>query len=400
KTAAQKILQVLHQDGPGIDMKLLLSELDVNVSGLVVREVLLGILKMITYANKNRCAKLGYKFFVWSSEQQGFKHTLDAYHTMMSVFAECGELKAMWRLLDEMVEKGYPTTARTFHIVICTCGAAGIARKVVERFIKSKNFKYRPYRSSYNAILRSLVIQNSYKLIEWVYRRMLRDGHSPDVLTYNIVMCAKFRLGKLDEFHGVVDEMSRNGLSPDLHTYGLLLHVLGKVDKPAAALKLLEHMEEAGTPPSILHFTTLIDGLSRAGNLEAGEYFFNEMIRRGGVPDVVCYTVMVAGYVVAGEVDKAREIFDEMIRNGQVPNAYTYNSMIRGLCMARKFAEAQSLLTEMESKGCNPNFMAYTTLVGYLRGAGELAQAHDVIRQLVEKGKHSHLVCKITTYRR
>ncbi|XP_011076168.1 pentatricopeptide repeat-containing protein At1g55630-like [Sesamum indicum] len=397
---AERILEILHQDGPGFDAKQVLSDLGVRVSGLLVREVLFSILKTINCVNKNRCAKLGYKFFVWSGEQENYRHTANTYHMMMRIFADSEEFKAMWRLVDEMIEKGYPTTARTFNILICTCGGAGLARKVVERFIKSKTFNYRPFKHSFNAILHSLLTLNQYRLIEWVYQQMLVEGHSPDVLTYNVIMCAKFRLGKLDQFHGLLDEMGRSGFSPDFHTFNLLLHVLGKGDKPLAALKLLNHMKEVGVDPSVLHFTTLIDGLSRAGNFEACQYFFSEMTKHGCVPDVVCYTVMITGYVVAGQFDKAREMFSDMIDKGQLPNVFTYNSMIRGLCMDRKFEEAWSMLKEMESKGCTPNFLVYTTLVGYLRNAGKLAEAHEVIRHMVEKGRYAHLLSKIKRYRR
>lgn len=400
KSDAERILEVLHQDGPGFDAKPVLSDLGVKVSGLLVREVLFGILKIINHGNKNRCAKLGYKFFVWSGDQENYKHTTNIYHMMMNIFAESEEFKAMWRLLDEMIEKGYPTTARTFNLLICTCGGAGLARKVVERFIKSKTFNYRPFKHSFNAILHSLLTLNQYRLIEWVYRQMLVEGHSPDVLTYNIIMCAKFRLGKMDHFHGLLDEMGKSGFSPDFHTFNLLLHVLGKGDKPLAALKLLNHMKEVGIDPSVLHYTTLIDGLSRAGNLEACQYFFDEIINHGFVPDVVCYTVMITGHVVAGKFEKAQEMFSEMINKGQLPNVFTYNSMIRGLCMLRKFEEAWLMLKEMEAKGCNPNFLVYTTLVGYLRNAGKLLEAHEVIRHMVARGQYTHLLSKIKRYRR
>ncbi|KAH6835762.1 Pentatricopeptide repeat superfamily protein [Perilla frutescens var. hirtella] len=400
RSNAERIFEILHQDGPGFDVKPVLSDLGVRVSGLLVREVLSGILKTINYANKNRCAKLGYKFFVWSGEQENYRHTTDIYNLMMVIFSECEEFKAMWRLLDEMIEKGYPTTARTFNLLIRTCGGAGLARKVVERFMKSKTFNYRPFKHSFNAILHSLLTLNQYKLIEWVYHQMLVDGQSPDVLTYNIIMWAKCRLGKLDHFHGLLDEMGRSGFSPDFHTFNLLLHVLGKGDKPLAALKLLNHMKEVGIDPTVLHFTTLIDGLGRAGNLEACQYFFDQMTKHGCTPDVVCYTVMINGYVVAGQFDKAQEIFSEMINKGQLPNVFTYNSMIRGLCMDRKFEEAWLMLKEMESKGCNPNFVVYTTLVGYLRNAGRLFEAHRVITHMMEKGQYTHLLPKIKRYRR
>ncbi|KAJ1376534.1 Tetratricopeptide-like helical domain superfamily [Sesbania bispinosa] len=369
KLDAKRVLEVLRQDGPGLDARLVLDELHIRPSGLLVRE------------------------------REAYRHTANSYHLIMNIYAECEEFKALWRLVDEMIEKGFPATARTFNILIRTCGEAGLAKKLVEKFIKSKTFNYRPFKHSYNAILHGLLVLNQYKLIEWVYQQMLLEGFSSDILTYNIVMYAKYRLGKLDQFHILLDEMGRNGFSPDFHTYNILLHVLGKGDKPLAALNLLNHMRETGIEPTVLHFTTLVDGLSRAGNLDACKYFFDEMKRNGCMPDVVAYTVMITGYVVAGELEKAQEMFHEMISREQVPNVFTYNSIIRGLCMAGKFDEACSMLKEMETKGCSPNSVVYITLVSCLRNAGKVADAHEVIRHMMEKGKYAHLLSRFKGYK-
>nr|GEU77041.1 hypothetical protein [Tanacetum cinerariifolium] len=378
KIGANMALKVLQQDGPGFDAKTGLDELGLVVSGLLVREVLVGILKSVGHVNKDRCAKLGYKFFVWSGEKENYNHTVNTYHLIMQIFAESEEYKAMWRLVDEMTEKGYPVTSRTFNILICTSGEAGVAKKVVERFIKSKSFNFRPFSHCFNAILHSLLGIKQYKLIEWVYQQMLADGYQADALTYNIIMYTKYRLGKLGQFHRLLDEMGRSGFPPDFHTFNILLHILGKGDKPAAAVDLLSHMKEVGIEPNVLHFTTLIDGLSRAGNMDACKYFFDEMINCGCEPDVVAYTVMVTGYVTVGQLEKAEELFAEMFDNGKIPNVYTYNAMIRGLCMAGKFDYACFMLKEMESRGCNPNFLVYSTLVNYLRNAGKLSEAHQI----------------------
>ncbi|KAI9112042.1 hypothetical protein K1719_016938 [Acacia pycnantha] len=396
---ARKVLEILGQDDSEADARLVLDKLHITPSGLLLREVLVGILKSVNRKNKSKCAKSAYKFFVWCSQHEAYRHTTYSYHLIFKIFAECDEFKAMWRLVDEMIEKGIPATALTFNILICTCGEAGLPRRLVERFIKSKTFIFRPLKHSYDAILHGLLVLNHYNLIEWVYNRMLFEGLSSDTFTYNIVMYAKYRLGKLDQFNRLLHEMGRNGLSPDFHTYNILLHVLGKGDKPLAALELLNHMKDTGIEPTVLHFTTLIDGLSRAGNLEACKYFFDEMIKNGCMPDVVAYTVMITGYVMAGELEKAQEMFNEMISKEQVPNVYTYNSMIRGLCMARKFDEALSMLKDMETKGCRPNFFVYSTLVSNLRNAGKLTEAHRVIRKMLRKGRYVPLVSRLRRHR-
>lgn len=397
---ADRIFKVLLQDGPGFNARQALDEMRPRVSNALVREVLFRIVVSVDSVNRARYPKLAYKFFVWAGQQEGYRHGTSMYNLVMKVFAECGEVKAMWRLLEEMTEKGLPVSARTFHLLICTCGQAGMRRRLVERFIKSSSFNYRPFRNSFNAILHTLLTIEQYSLIDWVHQKMIIEGHSPDVLTYNVVMRAKYMLGKLDQFHRLLDEMGKNGLTPDLHTYNLLLHVLGKGDKPLAALNLLNYMSDVGCVPNVLHFTNLIDGLSRAGNLEACKYFFDEMIKKGCEPDVVCYTVMITGYVAAGEFEEAQKLFDDMLVRGQLPNVYTYNSMIRGLCIVGKFDKACSMLKYMGLHGCTPNFSVYSTLVSRLRNAGKDSEANNVIKYMTDKGHYLHLLSRFRGYRR
>ncbi|PKA54861.1 Pentatricopeptide repeat-containing protein [Apostasia shenzhenica] len=394
KLEADQIIHILLQDGHGFNSRAALNDLQVKVSPALVREVLLQILTSINGANKQRFARLAYKFFAWAGHQQDYKHTANGYNLTMKIFAESEELKAMWRLLDEMNQNGLPVTPRTFNILICTCEEAGMARKLVERFIKSQAFNYRPYKHSFNAILHSLINMSHYRLIEWVYQQMLIDGFQPDVFTYNVVLCAKYRLGKLDQFHRLLDEMRDKGMIPDLHTYNLMLHVLGKGDKPLAAVELLNYMTNVGCPPSVLHFTNLIDGLGRAGNMDACKYFFDEMMKKGCEPDVVSYTVIITGYIIAGVFEMAQELFNEMVRRGILPNVFTYNSMIRGLCIVGRFNDACSMLKEMENKGCTPNFSVYCTLVRRMRKAGKVSEANDIISYMVERGHYIHLLSR------
>ncbi|XP_039132439.1 LOW QUALITY PROTEIN: pentatricopeptide repeat-containing protein At1g55630-like [Dioscorea cayenensis subsp. rotundata] len=397
---ADQIISILKQDGLGFEARTALNDLHPNLTAALVHLVLRRIHSSMTTANKSRSAKLAFKFFAWASDQPHYSHPTHIYNLTMKIFSDADELKNMFKLLNEMTIRGLPITAHTLQIIICSCGQAGLARNVVERFIRSNNFNFRPFKSSFNAILHSLLTIDQFRLIEWVHQQMLAADHSPDTLTYNILMFAKLKLGKPTEFYNLITEMAHRGIPPDLHTYNLILHVLGKGDNPAGATKLLNNMEADGCRPSVLHFTNLIDGLSRAGNLRACEHFFDEMKKNHCEPDVVCYTVMINGYLVAGEFGKAQELFDEMLVRGHLPNVFTYNSMIRGLCVAEKFDEACAMLKEMDARGCTPNFSVYSTLVGRLRRAGRVAQARAVIGYMVDKGHYLHLVSKFKGYRR
>ncbi|KAK3153005.1 hypothetical protein QOZ80_2BG0166390 [Eleusine coracana subsp. coracana] len=400
KPQADQIFRILLQDGPGFSARQALDEMRPRVTNELVREVLFRMIVSVDNVNRERFPRLAYKFFMWAGQQEGYQNSTSMYNQVMKVFAQCGEVKAMWRLFEEMAEKGQPVSARTFHLLICSSGQVGLRRRLVERFIKSSTFNYRPFRNAFNAILHTLLTIQQYSLIEWVHQKMLLEGHSPDILTYNVVMRAKYMLGKLDQFHRLLDEMGRNGLNPDLYTYNILLHVLGKGDKPLAALNLLNYMSDVGCVPNVLHFTNLIDGLGRAGNLEACKYFFDEMVKKGCEPDVVCYTVMICSYVAASDFGEAQRYFDDMLERGQLPNVYTYNSMIGGLCIVGEFDKAFSMLKDMDSRGCTPNFSVYSSLVSKLRNSGKDSEANNVIKYMTYKGHYLHLLSRFGGYRR
>lgn len=397
---ANLIYEILLQDMPGFDVKEALQQTGLKMTVPLVRLVLLRIFGSINSTTKSRNAKLGFKFFFWAGQQEGYEHNPETYNLLIKIFSICGELKAMWRLVDEMMVSGCPITARTFNILLCSCGEAGMPRQLVEKFLRSKHFNYRPYKHSFNAILHVLLKERHFKLVEWVYQEMLNDGHLPDILTYNIIIYTKYKLGKLNQFHVLLEEMGKRGFAPDLHTYNILLHVLGQGDKPLAALKLLNYMTEVRCPPQNIHFTALIDGLSRGGNLDACKYFYEDMGQKGCQPDVVCYTVMITTYIVAGQLENAEALFDEMIQRGQLPNVFTYNAMIQGLCNARRYEEACCILDIMESRGCNPNFMVYSTLVRKLRNARKFTEAQEIVGQIEKKGRYAHLIPKLMGYRR
>jgi hypothetical protein len=136
---ADRILRILLQDGPGFSARQALDEMNLRVTNKLVTEVMFRFVVSVDSVNRERYPRLAYKFFLWAGQQEGYRHSTSMYNRVLKAFAQCGEVKAMWGLL-EMTEKGLPVSARTFHLLICTCGQAGLRRRLVERFVKSSSF--------------------------------------------------------------------------------------------------------------------------------------------------------------------------------------------------------------------------------------------------------------------
>jgi pentatricopeptide repeat protein len=143
KLQADRIFRILLQDGSGFSARQALGEMCPRVSNELVREVLFRIIVSVDNVNRERFPKLAYKFFVWTGLQEGYQNNTSMYSLVMKVFAECGEVKAMWRLFEEMAEKGQPVSARTFHLLICSSGQIGFEAKACGEVHQVKHFQLR-----------------------------------------------------------------------------------------------------------------------------------------------------------------------------------------------------------------------------------------------------------------
>ncbi|CAL0303390.1 unnamed protein product [Lupinus luteus] len=148
-----------------------------------------------------------------------FRLVLDKLHTRPSaalIFAECGELKAMWRLVDEMIEKGDPASARTFDILICTCGEAGFARRLVgNKLLAAHNILIHMRETdvvAYTVMIRGYVVTGEVEKAEEKFNEMISRGQIPNVFTYNSMSGGLCLGGKFDEAFSMLNEMETEAI--------------------------------------------------------------------------------------------------------------------------------------------------------------------------------------------
>ncbi|RVW74474.1 Pentatricopeptide repeat-containing protein [Vitis vinifera] len=235
------------------------------------------------------------------------------YFDNMRLDAKSDEFKAMWRLVDEMIEQGFPVTARTFQILICTCGEAGLARRAVERMGLSQ---------------------------------MLLEDYSPDILTYNIVMWNK-PLAALD----LLNHMKEVGFDPSVLHFTTLIDGLSRAGNLDACKYFFDEMIKLGCMPDVVCYTVMITGYIVAGELEMAQGLFEEMTVKGQLPNVFTYNSMIRGLCMAEKFEEARSMLKEMESRGCNPNFLVYNTLVGNLRNAGKLKEAHEVIRHMVDKG-------------------------------------------------
>jgi len=225
--------------------------------------------------------------------------------------------------------EGVPCSEDLFICVLNSYKRAGLGERALKLFYRIKEFGCKPTVKIYNHLLDALVgeAENRFHAIGAVYENMKGEGLEPNVFTYNILLKALCKNGKVDGACKLLVEMSKRGCVPDKVSYTTVVAGMcrdGRVDEAREAAKRF------GVESVVSVCNALVCGLCKEGRI--GEVFglVNEMVVKGVDPDVVSYSSVISCLSDIGEVELSLAIFGQMVRRGCRPNVHTFSSLMKG----------------------------------------------------------------------
>ncbi|KAK8700122.1 hypothetical protein V6N13_018526 [Hibiscus sabdariffa] len=256
---------------------------------------------------------------------------------------------------------------------------------------------------SCNAILDAVIrCKKPVRFAEEVFEEMIRNGISPNVFTYNILirgflLGGEFGEDRMKETNEVLQEMSWEGFIPDEVTYDTLVN--GHCKDGNLHQALVSHAEMVWNG---LLQTSLRRSPSKRNNL----YYFDKWVpptklfgccdlEKGVKPDAVTYSFRVC----VSTVDLLKHvIFSRRCRvQGFLPYV-TYCVLINGLnkqartreadrvmsrmgfCMKGLMNEADRVFETMLQRNRNPDEAAYNVIIHGHRRGGNIQKAYDLYK--------------------
>ncbi|XP_057250348.1 pentatricopeptide repeat-containing protein At1g09820-like [Beta vulgaris subsp. vulgaris] len=143
-----------------------------------------------------------------------------------------------------------------------------------------------------NLLLSALVDEGKIKIMEHVYKEMIRRRVHPNLVTFNMVINGFCKVGQLQRASDLLEDIKLWGLSPSFVTYNTLIDGcckgarVGKMDKVDA---LLKEMMSMNISPDEITYSTLIDGFCKDQNLLAALKVYKEMHSHGWKPGLITY---------------------------------------------------------------------------------------------------------------
>lgn len=335
----------------------------------------------------------------------GFCHTLQSYSLIVHILAKSRKLDKVHLVLREFIRSPRHSNLRpaevvnalmdfdsttnsssaTLFVLIKVYAECGMLRDAVEAFYLVNKYRFEPFVSSCNFLLKCLADYEELGMTWNIYNQMKEMGISPNVYTYTIMIRACCKEGKIERANGLLGEMQGNRIAPNVVTYTTLIHGLCNLGNTEAALNFLREKTKNSFLFNNYSYNALIHGFCREGELSEAKKIFEEMQSRGLTPDVYSYTSLIDGYCKHGSMEHASDLFTEMTSKGVRPNSITCTSFLDGLCKIGKIDVACKLFMEFKSLGYLPDKISYSIMIdGYCK-QGNLEEALILLTEMLGK---------------
>ncbi|KAK8281599.1 hypothetical protein V6Z12_D09G250600 [Gossypium hirsutum] len=188
---------------------------------------------------------------------------------------------------------------------------------------------------------------------------------------------------KIDEGFQLFRDMQFQGCKPNARTYNTLIQALCRVGRVRTAKKMFDEMYVCGSQsPTSFTYTIMLDGLCKNGHVDEAIALFRSLEGTKYESSIELYSILIYGMCRTGRMEEARNMFNEMSRKGFVPDVVTYNILIDGLCKKGMILEANKLIVEMEEKGCLPNSISFNIIIqGFLR-ENNIPEAMNLLKEM------------------
>ncbi|KAM3698244.1 hypothetical protein ACB098_06G174000 [Castanea mollissima] len=316
-----------------------------------------------------------------------FRYTLVSYDLIITKLGRAKMFDEMERILDQLKhETRFSPTEIIFCNVISFYARARLPDRAIHTFFRMPDFRCHRTVKSLNSLLNGLCNCGEFRILREMFLGFHKYG-TPDTCTYNILIKACCRSGRLEDARYVFDEMRRRGVCPNVVTFGTLIHQLCLNFQLEEAFKLKNDMVRAyGVMPNAFVYASLIKGVCRIGELSLAFRLKEEMVRNRLKLDSTVYATLIRVLFEVGRKDEAFGLLEEMKGSGCMPDTVTYNAMISGFCKERNSEAAFRILDEMVEKGCKPDVISYNVIIGGLCKEGKWSEARDLLEDMPRRG--------------
>ncbi|XP_026421110.1 putative pentatricopeptide repeat-containing protein At5g52630 [Papaver somniferum] len=288
------------------------------------------------------------------------------------------------RQFCHMRESGEDPNEHTFVVVMASCGCMFVP--MYGRMIHAQAIKF----GMASGVFVGTAILDMYsetKQMDDARKQFEEMGVLASDVSWNALVAAYVRNGKMAEALEAFDRMLGNGVSCDQFTYSNVLKVCSSIPSLSSGQQIHAHLIKFNCESNMHVGSSLIEMYAKCGNLADAEYVFHSMPTR----DMISWNSIIKAYSQNGYPKKAIMHFRKMTEEeGIKPTSITFVAVLSACSHSGLVDEGLDLFASMiRDYEIIPEETHFSCMVDLLGRAGRLEEAKDFASNLPFKPKAS-----------
>jgi len=334
------------------------------------------------------------------------------FSSLIHGYAITGQFAKAWQQLERMEERGIHPDVVVYTSLIGTHARAqnmNQVKSLLDR-MKSQNLEVTPL--IWNSVASGFALVGDVERAEGVLQFMNEKNHKVNVTTLNSLMRAYASGERLADAQNMLRQMrKRFGCRPDVASFNVLLGALGREGRIEGMMDLLDDMMEQSVTPSSMSFFHLLHGTAQnntdmhdlfLGNIEAMMEQAKSMrlyINRATVNYVVGQLVTAPG-VEKESIDLALRFVRQLRGTGTLPNSFTFAQLFSGVQSSGSAAQQKLVETFMREAHLTSSHLAQAQGIQESIAALTSHQLQDHLAQCLLDERHEEAEQVINTLRK
>ncbi|KAM2234752.1 hypothetical protein PS2_012847 [Malus domestica] len=287
-------------------------------------------------------------------------------HSLITMYARCGELGFARKVFDEISERDL-VSWNSMISGYCKMGCAGDA---VQFFCEMRTDGFEPDERTLVTVLGACGDLGDLSLGKWVEGFVVENKLEMNTYVGSALIGMYGKCGDLSSARRVFDSLKKK----DRITWNAMISGYAQNGMSDEAMVLFDGMKEAGVNPDKITLVGVLSACASIGALELGKWIDTYATERGLQHEIYVGTALIDMYAKCGSLATALRVFEDMPQKNEV----SWNAMISALAFHGRAHEAISLFKRMTegSASVRPNDITFVGLLSACVHAG-----------LVDKGR-------------
>ncbi|CAA7053872.1 unnamed protein product [Microthlaspi erraticum] len=316
-------------------------------------------------------------------QKLGIAHDLYTYSIFINCFCRSSQLPLALALLGKMMKLGYEPSIVTFNSLLngfCHGNRISDAVSLLDQMVE---MGYKPNTVTFNTLIHGLFLHNKVSEGVALVERMVAERMST---RFAYLWCVgKWSVQeRWEDAAGLLSDMIEKKINPDVVTFNALIDAFVKEGKLLEAEKLYEEMiKSKGCLPNVVTYTTLINGFCKSKRVEDGMELFVRCLKEDWLETQSLTTLLSKGFSKL-EIVRVPNKFSTDGFCGVPPDIWTYNILLGWACKNGKLEKALVIFQDMQKSEWNLYF-TYSIIIEGMCKAGKVEDAWKLFCSLISK---------------